>query len=199
MRLLLIHGAGASSLSWRAFRARVGIPCETFDYDVSRPFDHLLYDLLEEVDRTGATAVVGHSFGGILAWHAADECQQIRWGASVSSPWGGSRYSDIVETSTLGLLPTRFFSNIMRSSRHSRACRERPCRVPWLNVVTTKGIAGIGKNDGVLTVASQDALYASDSWVMRIEAHYSHTEVLFTDDLPDYVGAFARHMGTKRR
>lgn len=193
MRVLLIHGAGSSSICWKYFRDRLKAESFTYDYDVTDSFGKILMGALDRADEVEADAVVGHSFGGVIGWHLADCSEDIVCGSSIASPWGGSLYAEMVEMCTLGLLPTRFFGNIMRGSLHSKAARERPVPVPWMNVVTTKGVIGIGQNDGVLTTTSQDSLYRNDQ-VLRVEMHNSHSEVLFTEDLPQYVDGFVNRV-----
>lgn len=194
MRVLLIHGAGASSISWRHVRSRSEHETHTFDYDVTQPFGKILLDCLDRIEEVEAEAVVGHSFGGVVAWHAADCTEQVVCGVSVASPWAGSVYAQIVEACTLGLLPTRFFSNVMRDSIHSRAPRERPVPVPWMNLVTTKGVVGIGENDGILTTSSQRSLY-HDHQLLEIDMHYSHSEILLSDELPATIDSFVSRVG----
>ena len=193
MKLLLIHGAGASSVSWRTFETLVGHPCDVFSYDVNRPFEHILTECVKKIDAVLARCLVGHSFGGIIAWHAANIHDMIACGISVAAPWGGSVYADVMEAATLGWLPSRFFQNVGRSSHHSVIPRTQPSRVPWMNVVTTRGIIGSVENDGVLTVPNQDSLYRGDN-VLRVPVKHNHSEVLHTDELAMTASSFVRQV-----
>ncbi len=188
MKLLLIHGAGASPLSWRTFEKVVGLPCDAFSYDVSRSFQSILEDLMAKIEDTRADCLVSHSFGGLLAWHAARLHPAIFAACSASAPWGGSLYAEIVEAATLGLLPSRFFENCRRTISHSVEPRTEPVPVPWMNIVTTRGVFG-PPNDGVLTVDSQMSLFV-DHQVIRYDLDVTHSEVLHATEFPQVAAAF---------
>lgn len=189
-RILLVHGAGATPLSWRYLAERVGIPCDFLSYDVHSPFDSIVDQAAAAIRENRITAVVGHSFGGVVAWHAARICPMVRRGASVSSPWGGTAYGDFLEAVTLGTLPTRFFQNVARDSRHLREPREVATGTPWMNVVTTRApFFSTIPNDGVVTVRSQRSIKPSPILVEET-IDESHSEVLLTDELVELVRGF---------
>lgn len=188
MRLLLVHGAGHSSIVWRTFSGLVKAETMAVNYDVSKPFESILDGVLDAVDRFAPDAVVGHSFGGVVAWHACQVSDSVSSGVSVSSPWGGSLYCDVFSLVSVGG-SAGFFRNVSSSAPHLAVARAYPSRVPWLNIVTTKsGVFSFPKNDGVLTVASQDSIRSEGS--RRVELPHGHTDVLMSDELPELVASF---------
>lgn len=191
-KLLLVHGAGATRRSWAYFSERIGLPVDYLEYDVTDPFEKILEGCMAVAKRAGAYGIVGHSFGGVVAWHVASRVPSLRKGVSIASPWGGSGYADAVEAMTLGMLPTSFFSNVRRQARHLVEPRTKAPPVPWMNVVTTRGsIARVEPNDGVVTVRSQRSLFAGGDDVETV-LRESHSEVLLTEDLPALVDWFVR-------
>lgn len=191
-KLLLVHGAGATPRSWAYFAEKIGADHEFLEYDATAPFSSILEKCRARAEESGAYGIVGHSFGGVVAWHVAASTGSIRKGVSVSSPWGGSRYADALEVMTLGTLPTSFFSNVRRQARHLVEPRTGTPPVPWLNVVTTRGtINTVEPNDGVVTVRSQRSLFRGPDDI-EMTLRESHSEVLLTPDLPALVGWFVR-------
>lgn len=183
MRVMLIHGAGASPLYWRTLQDHTVMETETFSYDVTTT---ALSDIVRacslEIKERGCDAVMGHSFGGVVAWHVA-RGGGITRGISVSSPWSGSALCDIVNVVTTGYSSNKFFANLGRESAHLSAPRVRPVEIPWLNVVTRRNpFYSFPANDGVLTVRSQESIKPSDL-LTSAELEYGHSEVLLSDEL----------------
>lgn len=180
----LIHGAGASPLSLATLRRNLeGSRTVCFSYDATDPFSSILDRCVAELRASRCDVVVGHSFGGVLAWHAGQEVGHVLSGCSVATPWGGFIYADVIDWLTLGGLPNQFFSNISRFGPHLVRPRTSPSRTPWLNVVTTRGaINRFPPNDGVVTVSSQRSIHQG-STLSTVEIDESHSEVLQTDEL----------------
>ena len=199
MRALLIHGAGASPLFWRVFQDSVDLETVLFSYDVTQEsFSRISERATEAASSEGCDAVIGHSFGGVVAWRVAQDLSSIRGGVSVASPWAGSQYCDVIDMLTLGIHPNRFFSNVSKTSPHLTAPRIEPVRCPWLNVVTTRNpFHSHPPNDGVLTVRSQESLYTSEN-VMRVYMNYGHSEVLLSEELPVMVESFLTGVVSRR-
>ena len=201
MRALLVHGAGASPLFWRVFQETTSLDTTTFSYDVaSEDFESISRRCASAALSRGCDFIVGHSFGGVVAWRAAELCPSVVSCASISSPWGGSTYCDVVDFLTVGAYPNRFFSNVARSSPHLIRTRLTPPPRPWLNVVTNKNpLHAHPPNDGVLTVRSQESLYV-DERVSRVYLPFGHTEVLLTPQVVEAVDPFliATHRNSLR-
>ncbi len=188
MRFCLIHGAGASPLSWRTFESLIDHPVEKATYDVHFSFEQIL-DQCRAKARS-ADVVVGHSFGGLVAWHLAQEEPRLRGGVSVASPWGGSALADWADLLTGGMTISSFFKNVGRARPHLVTARSTASRVPWLNVVATRGLFPDPPNDGVLTVESQESLCLTNCSLIRV--HQSHAEVLHSDELVRVVHRFVQ-------
>jgi pimeloyl-ACP methyl ester carboxylesterase len=180
MPTLLVHGAGASPLSFTTIRSKIE-DTAAFSYDVNRPFNDIVVDCIHAARVHKADRIVGHSFGGLVAWHAACAIP-FEKGVSIASPWKGNWFSDVTEAMCLGIYPTHFLKNTSAKAKHAIVPRHKPAPCQWLNVIATRpGIFPWPPNDGVVTVESQEALCLGNSALRRI--HHSHTEVLHSEEL----------------
>jgi pimeloyl-ACP methyl ester carboxylesterase len=178
MKAILIHGAGATNLSWVSVLHKVPHPFITTSYNVHDSFEKILKDVEHYLPTSDEKyVVIGHSFGGIVAYHLAQKRKDIIAGMSIATPWGGS---SIAQLSSF-FWKSQFCKNIGRYEQHMKTTRSNSINIPWLNIVTDGGLFG-SESDGVVTVASQKEI-APSSKVEMIKLHNSHNEVLHCDQL----------------
>lgn len=190
-KVILIHGAGATRLSWVTFRDACTLPAAFFEYDSTRPLSEIVDKACEMIQRKYGLhelSIVGHSLGGVIAWHVAQKLgSQIKSAVSIASPWGGSAWADTISLFA-SFIGQNFFANIGRSQPHLVAPRKKPVPCSWLNVIATRGIIQSPENDGVLTVSSQEALFPIG--VLEKRVHHSHGEVVHAKEVIRVVEEF---------
>ncbi len=182
-KILLVHGAGATELSWESV-SRHFPNCVKPTYSILDNFKKIMSDVESSLNDQDTYVVVGHSFGGIVAYHLAQKYPNIRKGISIATPWGGSTMAQL---GSYVWLDNQFFKNVGRYENHIKITRTKAVPVPWLNIITVRGIFG-NSNDGVVTVASQRELYHEN--VYYYEVPYSHNEVLMAPYLVDLIKSF---------
>lgn len=191
-RVVLIPGMGASHVCWKTIRDKTDFKMGVLEYDGTKPFEHILRSAITKMERAwkGETlCLVGHSFGGVLAWHLARQSPQVTRGISVASPWDGWPFAGLLAGAAAAFLGQHFFSNVDRSAPHLREPRSIAVGMPWLNLVATRGFFGGVPNDGVLTVSSQEALCAATGTEQN-RLHHSHSEVIHSDEFAAEMNRF---------
>lgn len=176
MKVVLIHGAGATAVSWATVVIRIPIAFTIPTYNIHEPFEKIMKDVEQAIDDK-PTIVIGHSFGGIVAYHLAQKHKNIVAGMSIATPWSGSVMAQIGSMFWYG---NQFFKNIGRYEDHIRYIRNNPINIPWTNIVTTKGLFN-NEYDGVVSISSQRQLQSNQ--VKTIDLNYSHNEVLHSNEL----------------
>jgi predicted alpha/beta hydrolase family esterase len=179
MKIVYVHGASATSESFNYIRQSIGKETDiVINYDSRNGFEKNLEVMIELLIEEENIFFVAHSLGGIYCLHLADILQTKVVGAvTLSTPYGGAEIADVAKY----FLPySRLLKDIGPNSyamKHSRNIKKLP---PWTNVVTTKGNSPWvpGKNDGVVTIASQ---MVRDDIMELIELDYNHYEVVLSD------------------
>jgi pimeloyl-ACP methyl ester carboxylesterase len=125
--------------------------------------------------------VIGHSLGGLMAVALSKRCANVRRIATLSSPFGGSRWAAFVQF----LAPGTLLGDIQPFSGLVQEVRTGDLRSPTLSVVTTGGNTPFlfEHNDGVVTLASQRALHGP----RYVEISVNHFEVLLDADVAGLV------------
>ena len=132
--------------------------------------------------------VVGHSLGGIIAWHIAQHNQNIIKGASITTPFGGFSMTSL--RLPLFFMPTiipNMLQELDRNNWFSSQPRNNKSRVPWVNIVGNKGMFTTYENDGVLTTKSQKELYYDEENVTWYVLPYTHMEITHADEIYDLI------------
>jgi pimeloyl-ACP methyl ester carboxylesterase len=176
--LVYIHGANATRTSWNYIRSKVKSQHEcVLEYSSYNKFTDNLQDMLKEIHQFERVFFVGHSLGGIYAYHLASKLPfRSVGGISIASPFGGAGgayflslifpfyqlYKDIKPNS----YPITHISSIKNVQR-------------WTQVITTRGHNPMinGKNDGVVTIASQRQIDCE-----KVYMNESHNEILQSDN-----------------
>lgn len=177
--LVYIHGANATRTSWNYIRSKVNAQNEcVLEYSSYAKFSDNLQDMIREIHQFERVFFISHSLGGIYAYHLASKMPfRSVGGISVATPFGGvgsayylsmlfpfyQLYKDIKPNSQpITYIPT--VKNVQR----------------WTQVITTRGDNPMinGKNDGVVTIASQRQIQCE-----KIYMHESHNEILQSENL----------------
>ncbi len=181
MKIILIHGANASKVCWNW----IGSHLENHDRLVwgmmTDPEENLIR---MEQQLTEPCVLVGHSMGGLYAWHLAQRNPHLVTSAiSVATPWGGSIQAGFWKMFNFSIPWLQMISRMEPWTAQTRLL-ETP--VPWTNVVCTHGfdLWGVGPNDGVVTVASQRELFGEYA---TVELDYGHNEVLQSSELVELI------------
>jgi hypothetical protein len=137
-----------------------------------------------EAKLTEPCFIVGHSMGGLYAWHLANRNPDlVLGGMSIGTPWGGSIQAGFWKMFNVNV---PWLQMLTRHEPWTAQTRLLETPVPWTNVVTTHGfdLFAVGKNDGVVTVESQRELGGEHK---EITLDYGHNEVLQSTELASII------------
>ncbi len=181
MKIVLIHGANASKVCWNWIGSKI-VNHDRFEWEMMADPEENIQAMESQLSEP--TVVVGHSMGGLYAWHLAQRNpDKIIGGISVATPWGGIIQADIWK---LFNFSTPWLRMVSRLEPWTAQCRLLELPVPWTNVICNRGfdLWGVGANDGVVTVASQRELLKPND---EINLSYGHNEVLQSAELLDII------------
>jgi len=181
MKRVYIHGASATSESFNYIRKQIGRDSDILiNYDSRNGFEKNLEDIKEFLEDEEKVFFIAHSLGGIYSLHLADYFPNKVLGAvTLSTPYGGAEIADVAKY----FLPySRLLKDIGPNSWAMKQARNIQSLPNWTNIVTLKGDAPWvpGKNDGVVTIASQK--YRQDIMEL-VEVDYNHYEVVLNDQV----------------
>lgn len=177
METVFIHGANASKTSWNWAGSKIN-PHRRLTWSMMLDPEVNLEAM--EAELPDRCVVVGHSMGGLYAWHLANRNPgKIVHGISVGTPFGGSIQAGFWKMFNLNVPWLHMLSRMEPWTMQTRLLDPA---VPWTNVITTHGfdLFGVGANDGVVTVASQQELHNTEK---EITLDYGHNEVLQSPEL----------------
>lgn len=190
MHIVYIHGANATPKSFSFIKQN--LPKHThqdFVYDANKKLADTISRAVDTIDTD--CHIIAHSLGGVVACAAAHELKgkHIKSITTISTPFGGSEAADRFRL----VMPfSTFFKNIRTSNPILKSIRSKPVPVPTLNIITTGGQSPFEpkKNDGVVTVDSQNALTGPQ----KVVVPYTHFEVLLDHGVVDIINTFvAKH------
>lgn len=181
MTIVYIHGASATGDSFNYIREKIGTKKDlVINYDSRNGFEKNLDNIKDILDKENRIFFIAHSLGGIYALHLANLYKDKVLGAvTLSTPYGGAEIADVAKY----FLPySRLLKDIGPNSWAMKHTRVIERLSNWTNIVTTKGDAPWvpGKNDGVVTIASQK--YRGDIMEL-IEVDYNHYEVVLNEQV----------------
>ncbi len=181
MKVILIHGANASRVCWNWIGSQLEHH-DRYEWEMMSDPEENLVEMESKLD--SSSLIVGHSMGGLYAWHLAQRNPDKVIGAiSVATPWGGIIQADVWK---LFNFSTPWLRMVSRLEPWTIQCRLLNPPVPWTNVVCSRGfdLFGVGSNDGVVTVRSQQELFRPHT---EIGLKYAHNEVLQSQELLDII------------
>ncbi len=177
METVFIHGANASKTSWNWAGSKIN-PHRRLTWSMILDPEVNLEAMENELP--DKCVIVGHSMGGLYAWHLANRNpKKVVHGISVGTPFGGSIQASLWKMFNVNV---PWLNMLSRMEPWTTQTRLLDPAVPWTNVITTHGfdLFGVGANDGVVTVASQRELYSKKK---EITLDYGHNEVLQSPEL----------------
>lgn len=177
--LVYIHGANATRTSWNYIRSKVNAQNEcVLEYSSYAKFSDNLQDMIKQIHQYERVFFIGHSLGGIYAYHLASRMPfRSVGGISIATPFGGVHSAYFLSL----LFPFyQLYKDIKPSSQPITHIDTIKNVQRWTQVITTRGHNPMinGKNDGVVTIASQRQIKCE-----KIYMNESHNEILQSDDL----------------
>jgi len=197
--VLFIHGAWASPISFNyiAFKLKdhpnLG-DLHYFSYDIQRrtvpqiikAARHLIdHDIQKD------TVVVGHSLGGIISLHLHDSVYTDSI-VTAAAPLDGLHMNRFIQG--LFILRSQSLSDVFSHSVLIKETQDMEYHKPIDVLVTTNGFnpALYEKNDGVITVKSQQVWYPKSAKIHHV--HTNNTEVLVSDPICECI---SKHLEMK--
>lgn len=182
--IVLIHGAHQSNVTFEYMRhALPGFKYINIEWSAESGFEQNLQEMKSALKTCkDPVYIIGHSMGGIYAAHIANSLNCIG-GATISTPWGGSKAADWMRY----MLPGHpLYREVGTKSPIISYARTVKLPGRWTNYVSTEGnVPGMGKNnDCVLTVESM--MSRKDLYTKYIKA--THYEIVMSTDLIHSVG-----------
>lgn len=184
--LVLIHGAGASNLSFAYVRHLLSSYCQILspNYVIDQEPEDLINNIVNEIlDVFGDQPVtlVGHSFGGIIgAFICSSGKVNARNLVTAGTPWAGSRFAK-----WLGMMnPSNLlFTNMNPGSDLIQKLSQIEWHGKHTNLVLHGGgnkFAGLGgyENDGTVSVVSQESSPPGFVNTIHNRVNVSHAEIL---------------------
>ncbi|MEO6351795.1 MAG: alpha/beta hydrolase [Oxalobacteraceae bacterium] len=187
MKIIYIHGHGASSDSFNFIRSEVvGHEEMSLEYDSKNGFADNLAVMAEQLKDETDIFFVAHSLGGLYALHLADKLGgQVVGAVTMATPYGGSE-----SALALNLIsPQQIYKDIHPIASPITQGRRIDLHSlqNWTAIVTTKGHSKFmtTANDGVVTVDSMRCRRG----VKFIEVESNHHEVIQSHHSVDIIKA----------
>lgn len=181
MKLVYIHGHGATNDSWRWLRLQLGeFESEMLSYDSQHGFSSNLAEMAYALEDDSDVFFVAHSWGGEYALHLADLMGDRCLGAvTMATPYGGCEAALALN---IALVLNLRAPNQLYADAHPNAHPVTQGRAielggrHWTAIVTTKGHSNLmgAANDGVVTAASM----RNRRGARFIEVESNHHEVV---------------------
>jgi pimeloyl-ACP methyl ester carboxylesterase len=175
MKLIYLHGHGASSDSFNFIRSEINGHDEIcLEYDSKNGFAANLAAMVEQLKDASDIFFIAHSLGGLYALHLADKLGDRVIGAvTMATPYGGSASAIALNF----ISPQQIYKDIHPVAGPIMQGRNIDLHAPhhWTAIVTTKGHSQLmpAANDGIVTIDSM----RNRRGVKFIEVEANHHEV----------------------
>lgn len=183
MKLVYIHGAGATKESFNYIREHVGGDDLALGYISQDGFDYNVKNMSKQIEKLDSVFFIAHSLGGIYALNLAAQFPDRVVGAvTISTPYGGS---EIAEVAKFFAPFHKLLSEIGPTSLPIARTKMLKVQHPWTNIVSTVGNSPWipGANDGVVTLSSM--LARSDIKTKKVKLN--HYEILLSPQTVDII------------
>lgn len=190
MKIIYVHGANASPLSFNYIANKLPYDQEYFTYSTEVPLLENAEKLKTQIG-TEPCAVVGHSLGGVLSVLAAHDLPNVLAIVSLCSPHGGSAVADVFKLFS----SQQIFRDINKNSPAVKHISSLTQIDKLLNIVswTPHSIFRLSeKSDGVVTLKSQKSVNCPNV----VEITGNHFEVLLNPEVVKSIEEFIKNQNT---
>ncbi len=185
MSVWYLHGANATSRSFAWLKRELPThEAVNIDYSTDIPMAVVLDEIADRMASDPDITIVGHSLGGVLAVALSQRCSNVRQVVTMGAPFGGSNIASVMRW----LSPHSFMNDIYPQSRLITGIHNKALTIPVFSIVTTGGRSPLipEPNDGVVSVASQKALYGPH----YVERGVNHFECLLDGETAQIISEF---------
>ena len=189
--ILLIHGAGATSIGFNYLSLWLDNELQAIDYKVGDSHK----DIFKKIERPSEVKyVIGHSYGGLLAaeW-ISQNTRNVKGIMTIASPWQGSPTARILNW----FLSDPVWEDMKPGSALLKKINNINLGIPVKNIIANphqggNGLAGTGRseNDGTIPVDSARNYPPGFRRCHSIELPYGHGEILQTQELVEEIRRF---------
>ena len=176
--ILMIHGAGATSLSFNYISLWLDQELQSIDYKVGESIDEI-FARIENPD--DIKFILGHSYGGLLGatWLEKNPKNNVKGLITMASPWQGSPTARILNW----FLSDPVWHDMAPGSTLLKAVNEIKLSIPVKNIIANpgqggNGLAGRSNNDGTIPIDSARNLPAGFTRSRSVEIPHGHSEIL---------------------
>ena len=189
--ILLIHGAGATSIGFNYLSLWLDNELQAIDYKVGDSHK----DIFKKIERPSEVKyVIGHSYGGLLAaeW-ISQNTRNVKGIMTIATPWQGSPTARILNW----FLSDPVWEDMKPGSALLKKINNINLSIPVKNIIANphqggNGLAGTGRseNDGTIPVDSARNYPAGFRRCHSMELPYGHGEILQTQELVEEIRRF---------
>lgn len=175
LKIVFIHGHGASSESFNFIRSQLAHESIDIEYDSAHGFASNLAVMVDRLSDESHVFFIAHSLGGLYALHLADQMGARAIGAvTMATPYGGSEAALALNY----IWPQQLYRDIHLTAAPITQARDIAPRANWTAIVSTKGHSQLmaAANDGVVTMDSMCA--RGDARAVKV--HSTHHEIVLS-------------------
>jgi pimeloyl-ACP methyl ester carboxylesterase len=179
--IVFIHGANATSKSWSYILSKINVRNISVDYDSSLGFRRNLISIRSQIPTDEPIQIVGHSLGGIYGLYLT-QTHNVTKGLTLATPYAGVAVADFMKMIFPG---SHLLKDIGKYSRFITKSRNIKIKVPWTQIITTRGSLPwyLERNDGIVPISSMTC--RND--INYLELPYNHYEILYSDEVVNLI------------